>query len=194
MLLWESSAYGYSYTNCFLSSDEEHEDVDGRSGNDDTKENPYFLPCGHSFDEKCIQHHIQQHGNHKSTSLHCPSCKKPFDPNISFVTHWNLLSVAQSIQTTSEFIYEIYLLDTSTSMWYSDFIIGLIETSRLQLAKQFLKCSLTKRYEIDSNVEFEYDSYIDPDRVVRLLDVDRVLLPSQEFIRALSTSNDALHS
>ncbi|CAF4517470.1 unnamed protein product, partial [Didymodactylos carnosus] len=50
-------------------------------------------------------------------------------------------------------------------------------------------------YEIDRNVEFEYDSYIDPDSVVRLLDVDnRVLLPSQEFIRALITSNDVLHS
>jgi len=39
------------------------------------------------------------------------------------------------------------------------------------------------------------DSYIDADRVVRLIDVDnRVIVPAQEHIRALITSADVLHS
>jgi len=39
------------------------------------------------------------------------------------------------------------------------------------------------------------DSYIDSERVVRLIDVDnRIVVPSQENIRALITSNDVLHS
>jgi heme/copper-type cytochrome/quinol oxidase subunit 2 len=41
----------------------------------------------------------------------------------------------------------------------------------------------------------EIDSYIDSDRVVRLIDVDnRVVVPAFEHIRALITSSDVLHS
>jgi len=41
----------------------------------------------------------------------------------------------------------------------------------------------------------EYDSYIDSERIIRLIDVDnRVIVPVQEHIRALITSRDVLHS
>jgi len=51
------------------------------------------------------------------------------------------------------------------------------------------------RYKIDGLLNLEIDSYMDVDRVVRLIDVDnRVVVPAQEHIRALITSNDVLHS
>lgn len=51
------------------------------------------------------------------------------------------------------------------------------------------------RYKIDGLLNFDIDSYIDRDRVVRLIDVDnRVVVPAQEHIRALITSSDVLHS
>jgi cytochrome c oxidase subunit 2 len=50
-------------------------------------------------------------------------------------------------------------------------------------------------YKIDGLLNFELDSYLDSERVVRLIDVDnRVIIPVQENIRALITSNDVLHS
>ena len=51
------------------------------------------------------------------------------------------------------------------------------------------------RYKIDGLVNLDIDSYIDSDRFVRLIDVDnRVVVPAQEYIRALITSRDVLHS
>lgn len=50
-------------------------------------------------------------------------------------------------------------------------------------------------YKIDGLINLEIDSYIDADRFVRLIDVDnRVVVPAQEYIRALITSRDVLHS
>lgn len=50
-------------------------------------------------------------------------------------------------------------------------------------------------YEFDGLKNWDRDSYIDNERLVRLLDVDnRILIPVQEFIRALISSNDVLHS
>lgn len=51
------------------------------------------------------------------------------------------------------------------------------------------------RYKMDGLITLEIDSYIDSDRFVRLIDVDnRVVVPAQEYIRALITSRDVLHS
>jgi len=51
------------------------------------------------------------------------------------------------------------------------------------------------RYKIDGLLNLEIDSYLDGDRVIRLIDVDnRVVVPVQEHIRALITSRDVLHS
>ncbi len=50
-------------------------------------------------------------------------------------------------------------------------------------------------YKIDGLFSLELDSYIDSEAIVRLIDVDnRVVIPAQEHIRALITSNDVLHS
>lgn len=50
-------------------------------------------------------------------------------------------------------------------------------------------------YKIDGVLNFEIDSYIDAEATVRLIDVDnRIVVPSQEYIRALITSRDVLHS
>ncbi len=50
-------------------------------------------------------------------------------------------------------------------------------------------------YKIDGFFDLEIDSYIDRERFVRLIDVDnRVVVPAQEYIRALITSRDVLHS
>ncbi len=51
------------------------------------------------------------------------------------------------------------------------------------------------RYKIDGVLNLDIDSYMDADRIVRLIDVDnRVVVPAQEPIRALITSGDVLHS
>jgi heme/copper-type cytochrome/quinol oxidase subunit 2 len=48
---------------------------------------------------------------------------------------------------------------------------------------------------MDGLLNLEIDSYIDSERIVRLIDVDnRVIVPAQEHIRALITSRDVLHS
>lgn len=48
---------------------------------------------------------------------------------------------------------------------------------------------------MDGVLNLEIDSYIDSEAVVRLIDVDnRIIVPSQEYIRALITSRDVLHS
>jgi len=94
---------------------------------------------------------------------------------------WTILPIVVLILLVYPSIYLLYLIDENRT----NFLCTL----------KVIGHQWYWRYEIDSNVEFEYDSYIDPDSVVRLLDVDnRVLLPSQEFIRALITSNDVLHS
>lgn len=50
-------------------------------------------------------------------------------------------------------------------------------------------------YKIDGLFLLDFDSYIDSESVVRLMDVDnRVVIPVQEPIRALITSADVLHS
>lgn len=51
------------------------------------------------------------------------------------------------------------------------------------------------RYIIDNFFHYETDAYIDNDRIVRSMDVDnRAMVPPQEYVRALTTSNDVLHS
>jgi len=50
-------------------------------------------------------------------------------------------------------------------------------------------------YKIDGVLRLEIDSYIDGDRAIRLMDVDnRVVVPVQEYSRALITSRDVLHA
>ena len=79
----------------------------------------------------------------------------------------------------------------------SIYLLYLIDESRVE----FL-CTLKVighqwywSYKIDGLLNLEFDSYIDSESYVRLIDVDnRVVIPSQEYVRALITSRDVIHS
>lgn len=99
--------------------------------------------------------------------------------------------LVESIWTILPIVVLIFLVYPSVYLLY------LIDESRVE----FL-CTLKVighqwywSYKIDGVLILEIDSYIDTDRIVRLIDVDnRVVVPSQENIRALITSSDVLHS
>ena len=78
-------------------------------------------------------------------------------------------------------IYSLYLIDENSV----DFVCTLKVVGHQRYWS----------YSIDNFPYHEIDSHTDNDRVVRLTDVDnRAMVPSQEYIRALITSNDAPHS
>ncbi len=99
--------------------------------------------------------------------------------------------LVESVWTILPIVVLIFLVYPSIYLLY------LIDESRVE----FL-CTLKVighqwywRYKIDGVLSLDIDSYIDADRVVRLIDVDnRVVVPAQEPIRALITSGDVLHS
>jgi len=98
--------------------------------------NPIILsPCGHSFDHKCILEYTE-----------CPigMCNAPVLEK-SLLPNYALKNLIDNYNQSAKCTYEIFLLDTSTSMWYSDFFIGLFGTSRFQMAIQFLKEIFEKR-------------------------------------------------
>jgi len=91
--------------------------------------NPILLsPCSHSFDRECILRYTN-----------CPIgyCNAPVFEN-SLLPNNILRNLLDRHNQAAKCTYEIFLLDTSTSMWYSDFFIGLIGTSRFQMAIKFL--------------------------------------------------------
>ena len=91
--------------------------------------NPILLsPCGHSFDRECILRYT-----------HCPigHCNAPVFVN-ALLPNTALRNLLDHHNQLSNCTYELFLLDTSTSMWYSDFFFGLIGTSRFQMALKFL--------------------------------------------------------
>jgi cytochrome c oxidase subunit 2 len=96
-------------------------------------------------------------------------------------TLWTLLPIVVLIFLVYPSIYLLYLID--------------------EIRTEFL-CTLKVighqwywSYKIEGLLNLDIDSYITRDRVVRLIDVDnRIVVPSQEYIRALITSRDVLHS
>lgn len=91
--------------------------------------NPVLLsPCSHSFDRECILRYT-----------HCPveQCNAPVFIN-ALLPNSVLRDLLDHNNQLSNYTYELFLLDTSTSMWYSDFFFGLIGTSRFQMALKFL--------------------------------------------------------
>ncbi|UJR38049.1 hypothetical protein I4U23_030731 [Adineta vaga] len=99
--------------------------------------NPILLsPCGHSFDRECILQY--------ST---CPivPCNAPVFEN-SLLSNIKLKNLIDHQIQTTKYTYEIFLLDTSSSMWYSDWYISLFGVSRFQTAIQFLKDVFLKRW------------------------------------------------
>jgi len=94
---------------------------------------------------------------------------------------WTILPIVVLILLVYPSIYLLYLIDENRT----DFLCTL-----KVVGHQWYWV-----YELDSFGLSEVDSYINTEGVVRLLDVDnRVIVPSQEFIRALITSDDVLHS
>jgi hypothetical protein len=91
--------------------------------------NPIILtPCGHSFDRQCILRHTD-----------CPvgPCNAPVFEN-SLLPNFVVRNLVDNYHRSTECTYEIFLVDTSSSMWYSDNFIGLFGKSRFQMAIQFL--------------------------------------------------------
>ncbi|CAF3349712.1 unnamed protein product [Rotaria socialis] len=92
-----------------------------------------LTPCGHSFDRQCILQY-----------KYCPIdlCNTPVFEYYLSENNYN---------QSTENIYEIFLLDTSTSMWYSDSFTGLFGTSRFQIAIKFLEHVFQHRWNSLTN-------------------------------------------
>ena len=116
--------------------------------------NPVILsPCGHTFDHHCI-------ANHAYCPL--PTCRVVVSPR-SFSVNYQMREL---IERASGPVYEIFLLDTSTSMWYSDSFLGLFGRGRFDLAIDFLRVIFRERsvatdcLVIESLVVFPSDPFL----------------------------------
>ena len=94
---------------------------------------------------------------------------------------WTILPIVVLIFLVYPSIYLLYLIDERRV----DFLCTL----------KVIGHQWYWSYKIDGLFILDIDSYINIDSVVRLIDVDnRLVVPSQEHIRALITSADVLHS
>lgn len=94
---------------------------------------------------------------------------------------WTILPIVVLIFLVYPSIYLLYLIDENS--------VEFLCTLKVVGHQWYWS------YRIDKFFSVAFDSYIDDRSVVRLIDVDnRVIVPSQEYIRALITSNDVLHS
>lgn len=94
---------------------------------------------------------------------------------------WTILPIIVLVFLVYPSIYLLYLIDESRV----DFLCTL----------KVIGHQWYWRYKIDGLLQIDMDSYMENDGSVRLLDVDnRVVIPAQENIRALITSDDVLHS
>ncbi len=83
---------------------------------------PFSLPCGHSFDKKCLK-------ELKS----CPTCTKPFNDKDGSKNYALADVVNTPIPEVN--VMEIFLIDMSTSMKYSDGFLPIFGESRIEKAK-----------------------------------------------------------
>ena len=98
--------------------------------------NPALIPsCGHSFDLQCIVRLV-----------HCPveSCRTPVIP-VTLIPNQRLKGLVEGYQQSNTCTHEIFLLDSSKSMWYSDSFLGLFGQSRFDMAIQFLQTTFAQR-------------------------------------------------
>jgi len=95
---------------------------------------PFVLPCGHSFDMHCIK---------EMNITSCPLDNSPFDVT-KLVENITLKGMMEDKIIPTD-VYELFCIDISSSMWYSDNLIGLFGTSRLDIAKEFVKNITSKR-------------------------------------------------
>ncbi|CAF1309096.1 unnamed protein product [Didymodactylos carnosus] len=116
---------------------------------------PYFIACGHSFDRQCIEDYRRL--PREEQSFKCPTCKTVVNPHL-LTKNYQLANVLQTLErttltpaTTNDaiIIHEMYLLDISHSMWWSDWtsfpFFGLIGPSRFNIARRVLRELFEKR-------------------------------------------------
>lgn len=107
---------------------------------------PYHNPvvlvdCGHSFSERTVQTLRASKGVRC-----CPTCRIP-------ITHqplpnYALRAIMETKGSPSTTVYELFCIDVSTSMWYSDYVgpLALIAgQSRIKMATEFCSKIATAR-------------------------------------------------
>jgi hypothetical protein len=117
---------------------------------------PYLIGCGHSFDKQCIDEYIR-HNQQKEQPLKCPICHVVFDSDI-LIQNFQLANLLHALQEAKKATipvqppsandangnvipsptYEIYLLDTSKSMRWSDQLVKFLGSSRFDIARGIL--------------------------------------------------------
>lgn len=94
---------------------------------------------------------------------------------------WTVLPIIVLLFLVYPSIYLLYLIDESRV----DFLCTL----------KVIGHQWYWRYKIDGLLNYDIDSFMETDGQVRVLDVDnRVIIPAQEYVRALITSRDVIHS
>src|SRR4051812_44826805 len=91
---------------------------------------PFTFACGHSFDKLCLIHANKEN--------ECPLCKfrgpAEMDTEITQAIQFHgspSMKLLFDLGFSAKPIYEIYCIDVSSSMWYSDTFFGV---GRLTLA------------------------------------------------------------
>ncbi|CAF2619723.1 unnamed protein product [Rotaria sp. Silwood2] len=97
--------------------------------------------CGHSFDRQCILQYDR-----------CPIvyCNAPVSQNC-LLENDDIKKLVDVYYQSMKSTYEIFLLDRSVSMWYSDSLTGLFGASKFQIAIQFLKEIFQRRSKLTKN-------------------------------------------
>jgi hypothetical protein len=92
-------------------------------------------PCGISFDRKCI-----------GTRCPAPQCGQLIAQH-DLIRNYCLLKITDTYRSTIPFTYYLFLLDTSTSMWYSDTLLPFVTgEGRFTSAKQVLNNFFLEKY------------------------------------------------
>ncbi|CAF3946143.1 unnamed protein product [Rotaria sp. Silwood1] len=104
--------------------------------------NPILVcSCGHSFDHHCILRYNR-----------CPIvyCNTPISQNC-LLENKQIKQLVDVYNQSMKNTFDIFLLDRSKSMWYSDSLTGLFGISRFQLAIQCLKETFQQRSNSTKN-------------------------------------------
>jgi len=97
----------------------------------------------------------------------CPTCRAAFKQD-TIKLNFELMSLLEENVPLNE-VYELFVLDTSSSMWYSDnrWTLGLIGQSRLDTAKNYITTIVNGRM-LDKNARLKTA----PDQFMGLLSFD----------------------
>lgn len=102
--------------------------------------NPFALvPCGHSFSYEIA-----------SKVKECPMCRRPIT---SLIPNHTLRQVCETKGTPITDVYELFCVDISSSMYYSDLpgpLCLIAGASRLEVAKDFIR-EIVKHRKVDKS-------------------------------------------